>query len=288
MEWNKIHELDCITGLEQLDENSIDCVLIDPPYNIGYDFGNNQMKSNIEEYVAWSSRWINESLRVLKPSGTMYIYGFSEILAHLSATLEVPHRWLIWHYKNKTVPSSKFWQRTHESIICANKDASQRYFDRDLVREPYTENYVKGYAGKNRKRPGTGGRFGNTETTYKPHSQGALPRDVLHHPTLAGGSGGSERIYYCNQCEEAFFGSKEKKKHDSHKDQILKHPTQKPLELTKRLLSACVPPGGRVVIPFSGSGSECYVAKSLGIKFLGFDINGDYVKHGLSLLDLLE
>jgi site-specific DNA-methyltransferase (adenine-specific) len=107
---NKVHYMDVLDGLRQLPDESADCVLIDPPYNIGKDFGNNKTKTNINNYLSWASEWIEESTRILRPSGTMFIYGFSEILAHISVELDLEHRWLVWHYTNKTVPSLNFWQ----------------------------------------------------------------------------------------------------------------------------------------------------------------------------------
>lgn len=34
MELNKTHNIDCLEGLKQLSDSSIDCVITDPPYNI--------------------------------------------------------------------------------------------------------------------------------------------------------------------------------------------------------------------------------------------------------------
>ena len=96
--------------MKLIDSNSVDCVIIDPPYNIGKDFGNNKMKSDLNEYTSWAKEWINEAERIIKPSGLIYIYGFSEILAYVSAEVSLPYRWLSWHYTNKTVPSLHFWQ----------------------------------------------------------------------------------------------------------------------------------------------------------------------------------
>ena len=186
-DWNQVHCCDVVEGLSSLEDESVDMVIIDPPYNIGYDFGNNKCRKDIKQYVEWAQLWLRESERILKPTGTMFVYGFSEILAHLSVNINLDHRWLIWHYTNKTVPSSKFWQRTHESIICAWKDKDQRIFNRDDVREPYTENFIKGYKGKKRTRPTSSGRFGQTrETVYTVNDKVALPRDVIKVPTLAG------------------------------------------------------------------------------------------------------
>ena len=276
-DWNQVHCCDVIEGLSSLGDESVDMVIIDPPYNIGYDFGNNKCRKGIKQYVEWAQLWLRESERILKPTGTMFVYGFSEILAHLSVNINLDHRWLIWHYTNKTVPSSKFWQRTHESIICAWKDKGQRIFNRDDVREPYTENFIKGYKGKKRTRPTSSGRFGETrETVYTVNEKGALPRDVIKVPTLAGGAGSRSRIAFCKDCDEVLMGTKEIKLHKEH--DIFKHPTQKPFELTKRLMLSVRPEqAGKVVVPFVGSGSEIFVAKHLGLDYIGFDINQEYV-----------
>jgi len=143
----------------------------------------------------------------------IYIYGFSETLAFIRTRIDLNCnvRWLIWNYTNKVTPTLNFWQRTHESILCCcccccccccykNKPI----FNRDDIREPYTETYLKNAVGKVRK--STIGRFSNgeKETIYTAHEKGALPRDIIKLPALAGGSGKKERV---------------------------NHPTQKPLEL---------------------------------------------------------
>jgi site-specific DNA-methyltransferase (adenine-specific) len=120
------------------------------------------------------------------------------------------------------------------------------------VREPYTEGFINGAAGK--ERASTKGRFskGDTTTTYTAHEKGALPRDVIKIPTLAGGAGKKERV---------------------------NHPTQKPLALCEKLLRSCKqsPEDGYVLIPFAGSGSECVAAKNLGLPFIGIELNEEYV-----------
>jgi site-specific DNA-methyltransferase (adenine-specific) len=121
------------------------------------------------------------------------------------------------------------------------------------VREPYTDGFVRGSAGKVRK--ATEGRFskGDKETTYTAHEKGALPRDVIKCPALAGGAGKNERV---------------------------NHPTQKPLELCRKLIKSCKQrrENGPVLIPFAGSGSECVAAGEEGLDWVGCEINPDYYK----------
>ena len=260
--------------LKKLPDESCDVVIIDPPYNIGKDFGNNGDKRELNEYVSWCKEWINESVRVMKPTGTMFIYGFSEILAHLSVEVPINKRWLIWHYTNKNVASLNFWQRSHEAIICAWKE--NRIFNRDEVREPYTEGFLNGAAGKVRK--GTPGRFSKNgkETIYKADARGALPRDVIKIPTLAGGAGMNERWFLCKTCNDV-YEPRLLPKHEKHN--VEKHPTQKPLAISRKLILSAMPKkGGVVLVPFIGTGSECVSAKQLGLYYVGFEINPDYVR----------
>ena len=245
--------MSCVDGLKLIPDNSVQIIIADPPYNIGKNFGNNKTKLPIEEYIDWCREWLAECKRVLKPNGTMFIYGFSEILMHIGVDItshfDMNLKWIVWHYTNKTIPSLKFWQTSHESILCCWKD--ERVFNRDLVREPYTDTFLKNSAGK--KRTKTIGRFSNgeKETIYTAHADGALPRDVIKIPTLAGGSGKTERV---------------------------DHPTQKPIQLCEKLLKSCMQDDGSLVlIPFAGSGSECCASATLNLNWIGFEINEEYV-----------
>ncbi|MCM8782682.1 MAG: transcriptional repressor LexA [Candidatus Omnitrophica bacterium] len=281
---NKIICGDVIEELRKIPDNSCDVIIADPPYNIGKDFGNNLDKRDLEEYITWCKTWINECVRLMKPHATMFIYGFSEILAYLSVEIPLNRRWLIWHYTNKNVASLQFWQRSHEAIICCWKN--DPIFNRDEVREPYTEGFLNGAAGK--VRAGTTGRFSRNgkETIYKAHEAGALPRDVIKIPALAGGAGMTERWFLCKTCNNV-FKPEELKKHINH--DTIKHPTQKPLELSEKLIKSSVPKnGGIVLVPFAGVGSECVAAKQLGLSYIGIEINPDYIRIAGKRLDTVE
>lgn len=274
---NNIYQIDVLKGLQQIEDNSVDIIIADPPYNLRKDFGNNLDNLKPEEWKLWCKLWIKQCIRIIKNNGSVFIYGFSEHLAYLFVDIPIPNkRWLIWSYLNKNVASLNFWQRSHESIICCWK-GDKPLFNRDLIREPYTEAFLNNSAGKVRK--GMKSRFGNGSKTtiYRAHQNGALPRDVIRVPTLAGGNGG-EVWCLCKDCDKV-FNSLDKKDHNGHN--IVKHPTQKPLAICEILIKSCMPlKDGLVVIPFAGSGSECVAAKNLGINFVAFEINPDYIKIG--------
>lgn len=293
--------MDAVEGLLSLPPGSSDVIIADPPYNIGKDFGTSQDSMPMQEYLDWSARWIQAAMQALSPRGTLYVYGFSEILARILVAADPAHcRWLVWHYTNKNAANAKAWQRSHESIL-AISHTDRPIFNVDLVREPYTETFLKNAAG--RKRAGTAGRFSRhgAETTYNAHAGGALPRDVLRHPALAGGAGANERVAWCRTCDTLLIG-KQRREHRGH--DLIEHPTQKPIALTRRLIAAAKPMDGepesqasrsaktdgtpehdhgkhaRIVIPFSGSGAESVAAILEGCQPIAFDLNPEYVRMG--------
>ena len=215
-------------------------------------------------------------MEYLKSTGIAYVYGFPEILAHIAVKYpRDKQRWLVWHYTNKTVPGAKFWQRSHESILCLWKD-KRPHLEVDKIREEYTDGYKK-CIGKVRKETKCRYSRKGKKTLYNGHKNGALPRDVIKVPALAGGAGYKERWFMCRSCGNRLYPPSQL---SAHRDcDVLKHPTQKPLKLTRRLLLSAVN-GSGVLIPFAGSGSECVVAKSLGASFFATEINHEYVSFG--------
>ena len=275
MPMNTVHCADVLDALGRIKASAVfDVVIADPPYNIGKDFGNDSDKRALSDYLEWSDAWLGECLRLAKPGALIYVYGFAEVLAHISVRHPMAQqRWLVWHYTNKTVPTLKFWQRSHESILCL-WHGKRPAIDVDAVREEYTRGFLKGSAGKERKdtlcRYGRKGR----KTVYAAHPKGALPRDVIKTPALAGGAGYVERWFYCKTCQQ-LCSPKENDAHETH--DTIKHPTQKPAALTKKLIAATPTPHPRVLIPFAGSGSECVVAQKMNADFYALEINPDYV-----------
>ena len=257
-----------------------DVVIADPPYNISKDFGNNGDDMPIDDYVDWCQSWLAECFRLLADNGLVYVYGFPEVLARVAVEYPIDEqRWLAWHYTNKAVPSSKFWQRSHESILCLWKPGSKRpALEVEQIRVPYTEHFLK-CAG--RERNGTRGRYSRRgKRTIYADNGGALPRDVIHAPALAGGAGRAERWFACRDCGGGARPPAELPQHDGHN--ILKHPTQKPFALTRQLILSRINGRGRALFPFAGSGSECVVAQSLGVPFLGVEINPEFAKFAAS------
>src|SRR5699024_5127801 len=131
-----LYQYDAIEFLKTLKSETVELIFTDPPYNIKkaeWDTFHSQ-----KEYVDWSMEWIREAQRVLKKDGSLFICGFSEILADLkwaASSLFKGCKWLIWYYRNKG-NLGKDWGRSHESLLHFRK-SKDFIFNIDEVRIPY-------------------------------------------------------------------------------------------------------------------------------------------------------
>ena len=78
-ERSMIENKDCLEYLSTLDDDSVDLVVTDPPYFIGFDGGkgwDSQWKSE-QEYLDWCEQWTAKCVRVLKPN-RMLCVGYTQ------------------------------------------------------------------------------------------------------------------------------------------------------------------------------------------------------------------
>lgn len=242
----EIFQGDSRQWLRSLPTGSVDMIFADPPYNIKKADWDNFATQ--EAYIEWSMEWITEASRVLKPKGSLYVCGFSEVLADLKhpASAHFPaSRWLVWHYRNKANLGSD-WGRSHESILHFRKSKRQKLSEIDYLRIPYGKHTLK-YPSHPQADTSAYGGGGKKRDDWQPHPMGAKPKDVIEVPTT------------CN-------GMNEK----------TPHPTQKPEELVRKFVFASSMPGDLVVDPFSGSGTTAVVAAQLKRRFMACDLSAEY------------
>jgi len=235
---------DSLAWMNSLGASVADLIIADPPYNINKAEWDNF--DSQEHYIAWSVQWIEQAARVLKPNGSLYLCGYSEILAdlkHPASRFFKSCRWLIWHYKNKANLGSD-WGRSHDSILHLRKTGSVRLNMED-IRIPYGAHTLKYPTHPQAQTSLYGDGAGRDHWT--PHPAGAKAKDVFDIPTTCNGMG-----------------------------EKTPHPTQKPEELFRKLILASSNPGETVLDPFSGSGTTLVAAEQLGRRWLGCDLNPAY------------
>jgi site-specific DNA-methyltransferase (adenine-specific) len=251
-----LYQGDSIAWLTSLVSESVDLIFADPPYNLNkaeWDSFESQ-----EDYVNWSLQWICQAARVLKPTGSLYVCGFSETLAdlkHPASQYFKGCRWLVWHYKNKANLGND-WGRSHESIIHFRKSAAVK-LNLDDVRIPYGIHTLK-YPSHPQADTSLYGN-GRKRDRWLPHPKGAKPKDVIDIPTTCNGMG-----------------------------ETTPHPTQKPEELVRKFVLASSQPGDLVIDPFSGSGTTVVVAEQLGRRWMGCDLNAEYHQWAIARLETVR
>lgn len=237
---NEVLNLDCLVGLRSIPDNEVDLIVADPPYNLGKDFGEWKEAERQANWLPWCKEWLNECARVLKPGGSLFVYGIHRhlcwIQCHLYDIGLSYRRQIIWHYENGFAGYTRTLAANYEPILWFSKGDSFTYH---VIREPYkSTDRLKHKITKN-------GRV------WRPNPAGRLAGDVWYFPTLAG---------------------------RRFRDEKLNHPTQKPESLTLRIVSHFSNAGELVLVPFAGSGTECLAAAKTGREFIGFELNDDYAR----------
>lgn len=105
IEVNKIYNKNCLDGMKELEENSINCIITSPPYNLGGDFHTfvdgkrvtygdyNGFKDKIPEaeYKQQQINFLNECYRVLKDDGFMFYNHKNRII---KGSISSPLEWI--------------------------------------------------------------------------------------------------------------------------------------------------------------------------------------------------
>jgi site-specific DNA-methyltransferase (adenine-specific) len=71
-----LFQADCLKLFHSIQDNTIDCIFADPPFNLGKVYGNGEYLDDLvsQEYLKWSFRWLDECIRVLKPGAALFVY----------------------------------------------------------------------------------------------------------------------------------------------------------------------------------------------------------------------
>ena len=140
MKYNTIINMDCLRYLRTVPDKSVDLVLTDPPYNIGFDGGKGWDKWKTEtEYLDWCMNWSRECIRVLKDDRMFVVWGtlktdtFIKYKINLNCIENIySQNEIIWSY-NWGGRSKHNFARKHEYAWCYSK-GKEFLFNADDVR----------------------------------------------------------------------------------------------------------------------------------------------------------
>jgi len=231
-------------------DNSIDLIFVDPPYNIGKNFNGHKDKwATDEDYLNWCYKWIDLCIKKLKSSGSMYIMTSTQFMPFfdifIRKRMTILSR-LVWYYDSSGVQAKKYYGSMYEPILFCVKSPENYTFNADEI-------LVEAKTGAKRKL-----------IDYRKN-----PPQVYSSEKVPGNVWEFARVRY-------------------RMDEYENHPTQKPIALLERIIKASTNVGDIVLDPFSGTFTTSFVAKQLNRKSIGIELQEDYVKIGLRRLRLAD
>lgn len=130
---------EAIEKLRELKNESVDLIIADPPYNLNKDYGNKSDSKSFDEYINFTKEWTNEAARILKPTGTIYVFMGFRFISYLYQILENDNslyfnNWICWFY-TQGIGKKKGFSPRHDDILMFNK-SKDFTFNLDAVRVP--------------------------------------------------------------------------------------------------------------------------------------------------------
>jgi len=299
MKTNIIHNQDCVTGMLALPKGSVDVVVTSPPYNLDIQYGTYKDDLPRDNYLKWLHDVFSAVKHCLKDDGHFFLnMGYSNIdpwvgmdVGNVARDLFVLQNNFTWvksiyvdgktsgHFK--PINSERFANPTWEHLFHFTKDGKVKC-DKLASGVPYEWDCNTDNSGRIRgrliKKLGYADKRDFDKNATQEHIQklDKLMKDKMAkakpRPTMRC-RGNSWYVPYDT------ISSREKERGS--------RPATFPIELVQQCIRFSGVKNGVVVDPFMGSGSTAVGALRHGCKYIGFDIDVDYIQfaeHRISVL----
>lgn len=137
---NKIFNEDVLKILKKLPDNSLDMIYGDPDYNVGINYAGNNYKTKWDDYINWYIELTRECMRILKPSGNLFMMNYPKQNAHMRVKYLDNNAFnvqdYVWNYNTNVGHSPKRFTTAHRSILHATKSKNNNFY-KEQVTVPY-------------------------------------------------------------------------------------------------------------------------------------------------------
>ena len=129
----------CIEVMSKWPSSHADLIVADPPYNLGKEYGNGSDSLLRDDYLKFTKEWLSQATRILKPTGSLYVFMGFRFISHLFLLLDEDFRlrfnsWVCWYYTQGMGRTRGFSPR-HDDILFFTK-SDQFTFNLDNIRVP--------------------------------------------------------------------------------------------------------------------------------------------------------
>lgn len=262
-----------MSAMAQMDENSIDACITDPPY--GMEIAGVGWDHDVPPIETWK-----EVYRVLKPGAFVLSFCSPEFYHRMAVNVDDagfrPLDMVFWIVTTKMAKQNRL-KPAHEPIFVAQKPFKTSIqknvethgvgsIDTDDTRVPWDGKPPTGWIKGGSKRRAFGGDVAKATDQANKETENANPKG-RYPSNIVGHLDDQEHQKY-------FYAPRATRK---ERGEYNDHPTPKPINLMRYLIRVYCPKGGLVLDPFMGSGSTGIGALQEGRKFVGIDMDQHYV-----------
>ncbi len=249
---NKTFNQDLLEVASLLPPKFVDLLIADPPYNLNKSFnGKTFKKASFDEYESYTRSWLEKIIHTLKPQASIYVCSDWETSLSIYKVLReffTVRNRITWE-REKGRGANANWKNCSEDVwFCTVSD--DYFFDAEAVK--LKRKVIAPYKENGKPKDWNEEENGNFRLT----SPSNLWTDIS--------------IPFWSMPENT------------------DHPTQKPEKLIAKLILASSKPNDVVFDPFLGSGTTSVVAKKLGRRYLGVELNNEYACLAEKRLEMSE
>ncbi len=141
---DQIFNMDCIAGMKKIPDRFVDLVITDPPFAINFKARRsnyNRNSKNViegyneipqENYFEFTLKWMSEVFRILKDSGSMYVFsGWNNLKDILNALDQVGYitvNHIIWKYQFGVVTQNKYVTSHYHCLYVCKNEQKRKFF----------------------------------------------------------------------------------------------------------------------------------------------------------------
>ncbi len=283
-----LHNTEASIYLAKLPDNSIDLIATDPPYyKVKSESWDKQWK-NKADFFSWLSNILQQYHRVLKPTGSLYLFAGPHLATDVEITVK-QHFNLLNHV---------IWRKPSGRHNGCRKESLRKYFPQtehimfaeSKKKQPFPFESIRSYLDNARKAAGISRKQIDQacQCQMSGHwfdkSQWSFPSET-HYKTMNKLFGHTLKPYAKLKAE--YKSIKKKRRHFAVTKHVPytnvwdfkpvpwypgKHPCEKPLDLMRHIIAASSKPGDVVLDTFAGSGSTALACRDLDREFIGCEM----------------